>query len=138
MASRQLRPRDPCPGCGRLIAYSLRGKRKRWEHRCSHGRPCIGHRAEGIAWRRGDWRHFEACAQCCDAARVDMPRTIYDCRACNAPLPFDEHLYPRPPVGAVTLAVVRCMRCSEPTVYCLTPTRVERVAAPLAAVAADA
>ena len=72
------------------------------------------------------------------SARVGMPRTIYDCRACNAPLPFDHELYPLPPVGAVTLAVVRCMRCSEPTVFCLTPARVERVVAAAAAVSADA
>lgn len=131
MSARQRRPRDPCPACGRPVY-------KHWRHRCPHGRDCIGHRAEGIAWTRGDWQHWRGCPQCCDAARAGAPLTIYHCPSCTTPLPFDEHLYPKPPLGAVTLAVVRCMRCSEPTVYCLTPTRVERVAAPMAAAAADA
>lgn len=66
--------RDPCPGCGRLIAYRTKKDRQAWDtsrlsHKCPHGRRCIGSMSVGVNWQPGDAYHRERCTYCAAAAR---------------------------------------------------------------------
>ena len=66
--------RDPCPGCGRLIAYATRVNREpsdtaRVHHLCPHKRPCVAFLSAGGIWTPGDAKHAERCVYCAKAAQ---------------------------------------------------------------------
>ena len=125
--------RDPCPGCGRLIAR--RGRESdapRFEHRCPHGRPCIAWRRHGGSWERGGWEHWSACPECCEAARAadsTKPGGL-DCRECGTPLPFNlapfKGLCPPPPNGSILISGVTCAKCGAECSYRIEGERVTR------------
>jgi hypothetical protein len=130
--------RTPCLGCGRVIASRERGETgpsaSRFEHRCPHGRPCIGWRRESGSWERGGFEHWQACAECCEAARLadgTKPGGL-DCRACGTPLPFDPSpfvpLCPPPPRGSILVSGVTCAKCGVACSYRIEGERVTRYA----------
>lgn len=123
--------RDPCPGCGRLIAKQGRDSdAPRFEHRCPHGHRCIAWRRY---WERGGWEHWRACPECCAAARVagGTTPTPLDCRHCSTPLPFDPEPFvrscPPPPHGAVLVMGVRCSKCGAAYAFRIVGERVTRL-----------
>jgi hypothetical protein len=68
--------RDPCPGCGRLMAYRTKKDRAAWDtvrvsHKCPHGRRCVaGTMSVGVNWQPGDALHASRCPLCTDAVRA--------------------------------------------------------------------
>lgn len=127
--------RDPCPGCGRLIAYARRVGRERWDqrrvdHRCAHGTRCIGHQSHQLTWSRGDWRHWRACRACAEAARIadGAAPTDFDCWRCQTPLAFEPDSYVDlcPPQGSVTVTGVTCPHCGAESAYRIVGQQVER------------
>jgi len=136
--------RDPCPGCGRLVAYARRVRRSpsdraRVAHKCPHGRPCIAWASVGGLWWRGSWRHWQACSDCAEAARKadDTQPGALDCWQCGTPLPFDPGPfgYYCPSGGAVYVRGVHCAKCGEESAFGITVgaddrERVTRIALP--------
>jgi len=70
--------RDPCPGCGRLMAYRTKKDRNSWDtvrlsHKCPHGRRCLaGTMSVGVNWQPGDAYHASVCPACAAAARAGV------------------------------------------------------------------